>query len=344
MKSIAMMMCAVMTAVLAAGCTDAKKSQPKTPVAVSVTRVGPSAAADGQTYVGTVEEKSGTLLSFEVPGNVTTLKAQEGDHVDRGQLIGTIQPNTLRDAHQATLTTLRQAQDAYRRMKPLHAQGVISEMQWVDVESKLQQAEAAERMAREQLGHTALRAPFAGIIAARYADPGMNVIAGQQIYKLVDVSAVEVKVAVPESEIDAIRKGQEARLTVKAAGNRTLTGHVGEKGIAANPLSHTYDVKITTPNPDGRLLPGMVCSVAFSGKASGSQAQPVVLPAQSVELDTDGRRFVWVAEGGKARQRYVTIGQFMGDGIVVTQGLQPGDAVITEGMQKVSDGMKVRTK
>ncbi len=344
MRSIAMMACAVLCAVLASGCTDEKKSKPKPPVAVSVTQVGFLPTDDGQAYVGTVEEKNGTLLSFEVPGNVTALKAQEGDQVGKGQLIGTIQPNTLRDAHQAALTSLRQAQDAYRRMKPLHAQGVISEIKWVDVESKLQQAEAAERMAREQLGHTTLRAPFSGVIAARYADPGMNVIAGQQIYRLVDVSVVEIKINVPEDEIYAIRKGQTALLTVKAAGNVTLTGHVSEKGIVANALSHTYDVKIAAPNPEGKLMPGMVCNVDLEKQGETAQAQPMVLPAQSVELDTDGRRFVWVVEAGKARQRHVTVGNFMGDGIVVTQGLQPGEAVITEGMQKVSDGMKVTTR
>lgn len=344
MKSIAMMACAALCAVLTVGCADDKRSHSKLPVAVSVTRVGLPMTSEGRAYIGTVEEESGTLLSFEVPGNVTTLKAQEGDHVAKGQLIGTIQPNTLRDAHQATLTSLRQAQDAYRRMKPLHAQGVISEVQWVDVQSKLLQAEAAERMAREQLGHTALRAPFSGIIAARYADPGMNVIAGQQIYRLVNVSVVEIKINVPENEIYAIHKGQAAILTVKAAGNATLTGHVSEKGIVANALSHTYDVKIAAPNPGGRLMPGMVCNVDLEKQGGDVQTRPTVLPSQCVELDTDGHRFVWVVEAGKARQRYITVGNFMGDGIVVTQGLNSGDDVITEGMQKVSDGMKVRTK
>ena len=344
MKSKAMIMCTVMAAIVTAGCTNKEKRQPKAPVNVSVMIAGSPTTAHGHTYVGTVEEKSGTLLSFEVPGNVTALKVQEGDRVAKGQLIGTVQPNTLRDAHQATLTSLRQAQDAYRRMKPLHDQGVISEMQWVDVESKLQQAEAAERMAREQLGHTTLRAPFDGVIAARYADPGMNVIAGQQIYRLVDVKAVEIKIDVPENEIYAIQKGQVAQLTVKAAGNLTATGHVSEKSIVANALSHTYSVKITTPNSEGKLMPGMVCDVALKRHSGTGMTKPILLPAQCVELDTDGRRFVWVAENGMAQQRYVTVGDFMGDGIMVTQGISPGESVITEGMQKVSDGMKVRAK
>lgn len=341
MKISAVVACAVLTVLLATGCSHKRPAAGRAPIEVKTTTVGSGNDRISDEYVGTVEEKTGTILSFEVPGNVTSLTVKEGDVVRRGQRIGTIRPNTLQDAHQATLTALKQAQDAYKRMKPLHQQGVISEIQWVDVESKLQQAEAAERMAREQLVHTVLTAPAGGVIAARYADPGMNVMGGQQIYRLVDVSKVEIKVSVPEDEIYHISKGMAASIRVKAADNATFCGRVTEKGIAANSLSHTYDVKIEVDNTARRLMPGMVCSATFQA-TGGQNPEQVVIPQGCVELDTDGKRFVWTVEAGKARMRPVTIGGFTGqDGVEVTDGLHPGDKVITSGMQKVSDGMKV---
>lgn len=325
-----------------AGCNDKKPSQKLSAVPVSVITVGGSNAAMGSEYVGTVEEKTGAVLSFEIPGNVTSLNVAEGDRVARGRLLAKLSPTSLRDAHYATKVQLSQARDAYRRMKPLHENGVISDIKWVDVESKLRQAEAAERIAREQLGHTGLYAPFAGVISGKYAERGMNVMAGQQIYKLVDISEVNVRVSVPENDISHIAKGRSAKVAVKALGNAVFGGVVSEKGVSANPVSHTYDVLVTVSNTGGRLMPGMVCSVAM--QPSGTGGGLVSVPLSSVELDTDNSRFVWVVENGKAAMRKITVGGFSPDGVYVTSGLAQGDKLIVAGAQKVSNGMKVEVR
>lgn len=325
------------------GCSHDKKEQNRAPIAVKTLTVTDNSSNIGHEYVGTVEEKNGTILSFEVPGNVTRLTVDEGDRVTCGQLLGSVSPTTLKDAHQSTVVALNQARDAYRRMKPLHEQKVISEMQWVDVESKFHQAEAAERIAREQLGHTSLYAPFSGIIAARYADCGMNVVSGQQIYKLVDIANVEIRISVPENEISSIIKGMKAQITVKAADNLVIEGKVTEKGISANALSHTYNVKIETGNHSNRLMPGMVCSVSLLDYTD-AKPHSIIIPSNCVKLDTDGSRFVWLDINGVAKQRAITIGDFADNGVVVTSGLSNGDKVITSGSQKVSEGMKIATK
>lgn len=84
----------------------------------------------------------------------------EGDRVSKGQVLATINPTTVREAHKSTMTALKQAEDAYRRFLPLHKAGTISELQWVDIESKLEQEKAAESIARQQLSHTTLTAPL----------------------------------------------------------------------------------------------------------------------------------------------------------------------------------------
>lgn len=342
-RLLALPTAAILFGMFNASCSHEKKSHEKNPVAVKIITVTDHSGINGHEYVGTVEESSGTVLSFEVPGNITLLAADEGDRIARGQLLGKISPTTLKEAHQSTLAALNQARDAYRRMKPLHEQKVISEMQWVDVESKLHQAEAAERIAKEQLSHTSLYAPFSGVIAARYADNGMNVIAGQQIYKLVDISNVNVVISVPEDEIASISCGTKAQIKVKAADGAALEGRVTEKGITANAVSHTYDVKISTVNPSRRLMPGMVCEVTLTGSHNDGQ-HAIVIPQSCIKLDTDGSRFVWVDANNVAQQRAITTGDFVDGGIVVLQGLKNGDKVITDGSQKVSEGMKITTK
>lgn len=338
---------ALAVVVLFVAACSSKKSKPvAAPVSVTVVEARAADASDGREYVGTVVEHEGTALSFEVPGCLLTLRADAGDRVQKGQLLATIDPAQLRDAHAAALSTLRQAQDAYRRFKPLHEQGVLSDMKWVEVQTRLEQAQSAEAIARTQLQRTSLTAPFSGVVSQRTAERGMNVLAGQQIFKLSDISKIDVKISVPEAELSSIHVGDKASVSVSALSGATFGATVGEKGIEADAVSHTYLVKLSVDGVNRRLMPGMVCNVRLATAAKKGSAsalsQGMEVPLCAVKLDTDNRRFVWVAEHGKARQQYVSIGDFTERGVIVTSGLREGDLVIAEGSQKVSEGMQLK--
>lgn len=329
---------------LLTGCSGQKKSDSKAPVKVETLVVGDQANGEVKDYVGTIEEKTGATLSFELAGNITSILVDEGDRVNRGQVLATINPTTLKEAHRGALTTLKQAQDAYNRFLPLHKSGTISDMRWVDIESKLEQAKAAESIARQQLSHSTLTAPFAGVIASKEADMGNYVLPGQPVLKLADVKQVNAKISVPEAEISHLHVGDKAQITVAALNGATFQGVISEKGIDANPISHTYELKVRIANTQGKLLPGMVCNakVQTSNPSSAlSSSSHIVVPANSVELDVDNTRFVWTVVKGKAHLQQVQVGDFEGDGVVILSGLQPGDQIIVNGQQKVSEGMKV---
>ena len=330
------------------GCTSTKKRQEQVPVKVKAITVGNELDSNNDEYVGTVEETIGTSLSFEVPGNISSLKVGEGNKVAKGQLLATINPTTLREAHRATLVTLRQARDAYRRFEPLHKQGTISDLRWVDVQTKLEQAEAAEATARQQLSHSSLYAPFSGVIATKSAEVGANVLPGQQVLKLISIGKVYVKLSVPENEISHIVTGSTVEITVSALGGEKFTGIIAEKGIDANPISHTYDIKVSVDNRSGKLMPGMVCNARIryaKGNTGGNiDRQTIALPPSCVERDVDNSRFVWVIENGKAHKQNVVIGGFSGDNVSIISGINIGDRVIVEGYQKVSEGMRVTEK
>lgn len=350
MKKIQIQILVIMVAVWTmVACSDKKtQAQQEAPVKVSVVTVGDAQSAEQTNYVGSIVESMGTSLSFEVPGQIVSLTADEGDRVAKGQQLGTIDPTTLRDAHAQTVTALRQARDAYKRYEALHKQGVISDLRWVEVQSQLEQAESAEHMARTQLGRTHLIAPFAGVIAQRTADRGMNVLAGQQVFRLVDIATVDASISVPEKEVSGISIGAKAIVSVAAVGNRNYNAVVTEKGIEGNAVSHTYTIKLRINNTDRKLMPGMVCNVNLNNAAADAQnlnrtESTLTVPLNAVKLDADNRRFVWKAVNGKACQQFITIGDFTETGVIVTQGLQAGDKVITDGSQKVSQGMSITT-
>lgn len=171
----------IISCMMLAGCTEKSRKLEKKNVKVETISVGNTNLGGTKDYVGTIEEKMGSTLSFEIAGNITSIRVEEGDRVSKGQLLATINPTTVKEAHRATLTTLKQAQDAYRRFLPLHQSGTISDMKWVEIESKLEQAKAAESIARQQLSHSTLTAPFAGVIAAKNVDLGTYVLPGQPV-------------------------------------------------------------------------------------------------------------------------------------------------------------------
>lgn len=310
-------------------------------VPVKVVKVSESSYMNSRNYVGTVEAVSSSSLSFEVMGNVSKVFVTEGENVQKGKLLATLDKATLQNSYNASLASLKEAQDAYNRMKSLYDNGSLPEMKWVEVQSKLQQAVSMEQISRKSLKDAGLYAPFSGVISSKSIEPGMNVMPGIEVMQLADISTVNIKIAVPEKEISRVNKGQQAEVMVGALGDKLFTGVVSEKGIAANPLAHTYEVKIKLNNTSHELMPGMVCKV---GVHSRETEAGIVLPNHTVQLQPDGKKFVWVVKGNAASQRMVSTGELTTQGVVITAGLQPGDEVIVSGNQKVSEGTKIAIK
>lgn len=310
-------------------------------VPVKVVKVSESSYMNSRNYVGTVEAVSSSSLSFEVMGNVSKVFVTEGENVQKGKLLATLDKATLQNSYNASLASLKEAQDAYNRMKSLYDNGSLPEMKWVEVQSKLQQAVSMEQISRKGLKDAGLYAPFSGVISSKSIEPGMNVMPGIEVMQLADISTVNIKIAVPEKEISRVNKGQQAEVRVGALGDKLFTGVVSEKGIAANPLAHTYEVKIKLNNTSHELMPGMVCKV---GVHSRETEAGIVLPTHTVQLQPDGKKFVWVVKDNAASQRIVNTGDLTAEGVIITAGLQPGDEVIVAGNQKVSEGTKIVVK
>ncbi len=309
-------------------------------VKVKVVQVGSEKHSATSRYSGTVEEENGTALSFAVPGTIKSLHVSMGQRVAAGQLIATLDPTSMQSSYDAARATLEQAEDAYRRMKQLHDNGSLPEMQWVEVQSKLQQARSMEEIARKNLSDCKLYAPFSGRIAEKTVEVGQNVIPGGMVAKLVTASLLKVKIAVPETEIANIPAGCKASITVAALGGKTFTGRVSETGVVANPLSRAYDVKLRVDDASAELMPGMVAEVLLDMR-SGDDGEEYVIPAHVVQLDEHNNSFVWLAKGGKASKRVIQCGEYTADGVTVVSGLSNADRIIVEGQQKVCEGTAV---
>lgn len=288
-------------------------------------------------YSGTVNEENSTSLSFSVMGTVKSVHVGWGSVVHRGQLLATIDDSSIRSAYNAAKASLEQAEDAYRRMKELHDKGSLADIKWMDAQSKYQQACSMEEMARKNLDDCKLYAPYSGVIASKSVEVGQNVSPGLPVFNIVDRQNLNVVVSVPETEISNVNKGQGAVIVIPALADMKVDGEVTEKGIKANPLSRSYEVKIKIKDGDAlkRIMPGMITEVFMSGESS---EQKIVIPANILQLDENNEYFVWLNNGGKASKRIVSCGDFTANGVIVVSGLHAGDEVIVEGQQKVCEG------
>lgn len=315
---------------------DKQSSRPA--VRVKTVAVTDGGIDETRTFSGTVEEESGTVVSFAAAGTVKTLNVSEGDHVRKGQLIGTIDDGSLRNAYDIAAATLNQAKDAYNRMKQLHDANSLPDIKWVDVQSKLSQAESAEKIARIALDDAKLYSPVTGVVSEKMASVGQSVAPGIPVVKIVDINSVKVAISVPENEVSHYAVGSDAEVTTKAAPGEVYHGRLVEKGVAANPLSRSYLIKYHINNAGAKLLPGMICDVAV---AKGTTGEGLMLPVSAVLLSADNTNFVWLDSAGMAAKRIVTTGAMMPEGIVIESGLKSGDKVIVAGMDKVSQNTKV---
>lgn len=309
-------------------------------ISVKVVKITSLCSVKEQNYVGTVEEISSSSLSFQVMGNVEKILVREGQRVSKGQLLASLDRATLQNTYDAARASLIQAQDTYDRMKILYDNKSLPEIKWVEVQSKLQQAQSMERIALKNLEDASLYAPFSGVIGRRFVEPGENVQPGVSVLTLLEVSEVYIRIAIPENEIATLDK-QKALITVAALGGRLFEGQITEKGIVANPLSHTYDARIRLNNNQGSLMPGMVCRVKVQEDTDESV---VSIPNNAVQISHIGDNFVWCVDNGKAKARKITTGMLTGDGVQITSGLKEGDQVITNGYQKISENMKVKVQ
>lgn len=326
-------------AMTASGCSSGPRTAGERAVPVrAVTVVADEQGAADREYIGVIEEESATALSFPVQGTVASLTADEGQRVGQGRVLARLDERNLQSVYNGAQASLAQAEDAMKRLQLLYDNGSLPEIKYVEAQTKLEQARSMEQVARKNLEDSRLVAPFGGVIGKRAVEAGENVLPGQTVCTLLKTDAVKVKIPVPENEIAAVEPGRKARIAVAALGGRTYDGVVKEKGVTANPVSHTYEVRIPLPNPGGELMPGMVCRVALEGDTS---ARAIVLPSRAVQVTGRGDRFVWCVREGKATIVPVTVGALTEGGVVITDGLEAGERVITDGYQKVSEGTKV---
>ncbi len=339
----------------------------------------PASLLDASGYV--VARRTATV-SAKITGKVTEVLVEEGQHVEAGEVVGRLDDTNIRaqfEQVQAQLAFARASHDQVRvqlanterdlkRKRSLFEQHFISQAEvdnaqtaFDDLNAQLltaarnvdvvrQNVEVAQR----NVDDTVVRAPFAGVITVKAAQPGeivSPISAGggftrTGIGTIVDMDSLEIEVDVNESFINRVKPGQPARAKLNAYPDWEIPAEVVAIIPTADRAKATVKVRIGFKQKDARVLPDMGVRVSFlsDAPAAGSVAKPgVTVPAAAIQ-NQDGQGVLYVIRDDKLERRAVRLGARNGDQQLVLAGVSAGERVALGDLAKMSDGAKVRVE
>jgi multidrug efflux system membrane fusion protein len=276
------------------------------------------------------------VVRSETAGVVAQAPAREGSAVRKGDVLCKLAV----DARQASLD---QAKAQYRSMQLQHqanvelaAKGYRSQTQVLDMQSKLDAAQAGVRQAEIALAQVNIRAPFAGVFDHRDAEVGTYLSPGQPCGTMIELNPLLVVGDVPETEAAKLRVGAPA--TAKLVSGQVLNGRIRFVAQDADPQTRTYHLEVAVANPRLDVRSGLSAELRI-----GTGAGPAhLVPVSSLVLDSAGRQGVrYAVAGDRVAFAPVTIVEETPNGVWVT-GLKGPVRLITVGQSFVADGQKVR--
>ncbi len=337
------MMGILIVCLLLSSCNNSQKEKTtENAVRVQTETVKTDENISDREYVGVVEEKSATSVSFGSSGTLTRVCVSAGQRVHKGQLIAELDKTQAQNMLSAAQAMMMQAKDAEERMRQLHDNNSLPDMKWVETKSNVQQAKAQLDMARKSMADCCLYAPVSGIIGKDVSSVGETALPAMPIAKILDISSVKVKVSIPEKEIVGISANTKTRITLEALGDLAFDGGVVEKCVEANGITHTYDIKVNVGNPQAQLLPGMVCKVKILPDDISNEYDRIAVPITAVQKNAQNKHFVWKVQNGHATRQIVSVGKAYGNRITILDGIKEGDVIVVKGYQKLNEGSLIK--
>lgn len=355
----------VVAALVASSSSCAHEEQyerPKTPVRVEV--VGNADGSSALRYSAAIVPMHAVPASFKVPGFIAEITRvggrilQEGDRVERGQALARIRPddfqvklNQARSQESEVEAAFAHADQAFKRATALYEKKSLTRSDfdaakaaYDSVVAKRAGVRAVIQEASNALDDAVLKSPLTGIVIKRLVEEGALVGAGTPGFLIADTATVKALFGAPEPVVRLLKPGQRQVITTEIYPNEPFEGRITSLAPAADPGSLVFDVEVTIPNREGRLKPGMVASLELRGAGSATHlAIPLAAIVRSPQKPDAYAVFVIEDSGGTARakQRDVTLGEMVSNGVTVTGGLRSGDRIIVSGAKIVADGEAV---
>jgi RND family efflux transporter MFP subunit len=336
------------------GCSSSNPVPPVAPETVSgvaIITAQRNTIPDSLEAMGTVRAAQTTQVASQSMGNITSIRAQEGDRVQSGQVLAAIddaQPRAAVQQSEAAVTAAQKdassaetelalAQSTLKRYQQLFDKKSLSPQEFDEIKTRSQAAEARRDMARAveaqanatltqaktSLGNTQIRAPFAGVVTEKKVDAGTFASPGMPLFTLEDATRYRLEAMVDENDIHFVRTGEVVPVRLDSLRGSEFKGKVAQMVAAADAASRSFLVKIELP-ADARLRSGLFGRAYFP---RGTRS--ALLISRTTVVERGQLRGVFVVDANQIAQlRYVTLGNTSGENVEVLSGLQDGEKLV----------------
>lgn len=308
-------------------------------IPVEVSLAFSDTVVDAIIATGQVEAMQRIELRPDVEGRVVDILVREGSAVTAGTALIKIDDAELR-AQVARATADRDlARQALERTRLLLAEKAAAPADLERAEASSRAAAAALDLLALRLDRTVVRAPFTGVVGQRLVSLGDFVNSQSRLLTLQTVSPARINFAVSERHAATLKPGQEVSFQVASLPGKTFTARVDFVDPVVTLPGRTITVKAITSNSGGTLQPGMFLEARL---ATATRANAVVVPEEAV-VPTAGAMYIWVQQDSTVTRREVGLGVRTPGFVEVRWGIEVGDAVVVGGLERLVEGVTVRS-
>ena len=285
----------------------------------------------------TIASDADAPVLARVPGQVTQLMVEEGDQVERGQLLARLDGEKLRLEMLAAKANLEQAQRELARYTDLAQRGMVSASMFDGLKYDVAALEATYELKKLNFDYAEIRAPIAGVVSARNIKPGQTVAANSVAFRITDTRELVAYLQIPQTELAKIAAGQAATLRVDSMPETDFRASVARISPTIDVRNGTFRATLLVDNRRGDLAPGMFARFEISyEKHEGA----LMVPANAI-VEEDGETTVYVVADGEVSRRNVEAGITADGRVEILSGLADDDEIVVLGHAGLRDGSKV---
>ncbi|HWW38318.1 efflux RND transporter periplasmic adaptor subunit [Pedobacter sp.] len=290
---------------------------------------------------------NGTFVPFaelnllnENAGRVTRINVQEGDHVTKGQVLARIDAEILNTDKETAEATLQNALKDEARYSSSFKTGGVTQQQLDQAKLAVENARLRLQASQRKVSDANIKSPINGVVNKKYIEVGAFVNAqGTQLFELVDVSKLKLKVNANESQVANLKLGNLVKIKSNVFPTDTYTGKITFIAAKAdNSLNFPVEILVEN-NKTNTIKAGMYGTAIFQFP---KQAPTITIPRTAFVGSVSSNQ-IFVLEDGKAKLRKVIAGRILGDNVEILEGLKEGEIAITSGQINLSDGTPVTT-
>lgn len=292
---------------------------------------------------GNINTNENVLIQPEFPGNLVELNVKAGQRVSKGQVLGRTDDGGMSQQLASAENQYALAKTTFERQKNLWSQKIGSEIQYLQAQTQMISAQKGVAQIKAQIAKTVIRAPFSGTIDEVYVEKGEVVSASPKgLMRIVNLGNMYVSTSIPETYIGKLKIGTEVDVYLSSL-DKTYKGKVRQIGNFINPNNRSFGIEVSVPNPDNLLRPNQVAKLKVIDYVSKNA---VVVPTNVIQQDAKKNSFVYTVANsngktGIAKKVIVKTGQSSDNVTEILSGLDSDAVIVTEGMNNISDGMKL---